>query len=164
MRGVVAEVSEAYAEVMIDRVGDADGEAEAEESLSEAEGVEVVVAAEEGAGNRSPEQRGGGERKIGQVGQGEQQRGGADRGVLAGEKAREARHEIVVEQELLVEGPENVSGDVFEVAFVERMQGADLFCDEDAGEGEKECGGENPERAGETAAGEAKVVEGGAAD
>ncbi len=137
---------------MVQGVGDADGEAQAEESLGQAQGVEVVVAAEEGAGGRSPEQSGGGEWEIGQVGDGEQQGGDADCGVLDGKKPREARHEIVVQQELLVEGPEDVSRDVFEVAFVERMQCADSFCHERAGEGEEEGGGENPERADEVAA------------
>ena len=37
------------------RVGDADGEAEAEQSLGEAKGVEVAVAAEERARDCSPD-------------------------------------------------------------------------------------------------------------
>ena len=45
--------------------------------------------------------------EIGQVGEREQHGGDGDRGVLGGEKACEARHEIVVQQELLVEGPED---------------------------------------------------------
>ena len=163
-RGSVAQVSQADAEVMMDGVGDADGEAEAEEALGEAEGVEVVVAAEECAGDRSPEQGGGGKWEIGQVRHSEQDSGHGDGGVLAQEKAGQARHEIVVEQELLVEGPEDVSGDVLEVAFVERMQGANLFRDEDADEGEEEGGGENPEGAGQAAAAQAEVVEAGTAD
>ena len=102
--------------------------------------------------------------RLGRWASGEQHGGDGDCGVLAGEKACEARHEIVVQQELLVEGPEDVSGDVFEVAFVERMQRADSFCHERAGEGEEEGGGENPEGADEVAAAEAQIVEAGAAD
>ena len=146
------------------RVGNTDGEAEAEEPLGETEGVKVVVAAEEGAGDCSPEQRGGGEWEIGQVGQREQHGGDADSSVLARKKAREARHEVVVQQELLIEGPQDVSSDVLEVAFVERMQGADLFCREGAGEREEQSGGKNPEGAGEATTAEAQVVEAGAAN
>ena len=43
---IVPEVSPADAEVMMHRVGDTDGEAEAEESLGKTEDVKVVVAAE----------------------------------------------------------------------------------------------------------------------
>ena len=164
MRIVIAQESQADAEMMMEGVGDADGEAEAEESLGEAEGVEVVVAAEEGAGDGPPEQGGGGEREIRQVGEREQKGSNADSGVLARKKASETRHEVVVEEELLVKGPEDVSGDVFKVAFVERMQGANLFGDDDAGEREEEGGGKYPERARETVAAEAEVVEVGAAD
>jgi hypothetical protein len=50
---VIAQISQADAQVMMQSVGDADGEAEAEESLGEAEGVEVVIAPEEYARNCS---------------------------------------------------------------------------------------------------------------
>ena len=39
-------------------------------------------------------------------------------GALAWEEAGEARHEEVVQKELLIERPENVAGHVLEVGFV----------------------------------------------
>jgi hypothetical protein len=54
-RSAIPQISQAHAQMMMQRVGDADGEAEAEESLGQAEGVEVVVAAEELARDCSPE-------------------------------------------------------------------------------------------------------------
>src|ERR1700694_3335665 len=127
------------------RVGDADGEAEAEESLGEAEGVEVVVGAEEPARNCSPDERCGGQRKIRQVRRREEDCGQPDCGTLIREEARQARHEEVIQKELLVERPENVAGYVLEVAFVKRVQSADLFCYEHAGDGDYDGGGEDPE-------------------
>ena len=64
---MVTQVSQAHAQVMMQGVGDADGEAKTEQSLSKPESVEVAVTAEERAGDRSPDERRSGERKIGQV-------------------------------------------------------------------------------------------------
>src|ERR1700692_823807 len=51
----IPQIAQAHAQVMMQRVGNADGEAEAEESLGEAERVEVAVAAEQSARNCSPD-------------------------------------------------------------------------------------------------------------
>ncbi len=55
LAGVVTEVSQADAEVMVESVWDADGEAESENALRQAERPEIFVAGEESAGNGSPD-------------------------------------------------------------------------------------------------------------
>jgi hypothetical protein len=54
LAGVVAEVSKADAEVMVECVWDADCEAESEKALHQAESPEIFVTGEEGAGDGSP--------------------------------------------------------------------------------------------------------------
>ena len=68
----------ADAQVVTQSVGDADGEAEAEQSLGQAKRVEVAIAAEEQARDCAPHQRGRGEREVGQVRQGEENSGEGD--------------------------------------------------------------------------------------
>ena len=64
-RCLIMQISQPYAQVMVQDVRHADGEAEAKQALSEAEDVEIVVAAEQPAGDRSPQKRCGSEGKIG---------------------------------------------------------------------------------------------------
>ena len=52
---MIAQISQTHAQVMMHSVGDADGEAKAEQSLSKTESVEVAVTAEERTGDRSPD-------------------------------------------------------------------------------------------------------------
>ena len=52
---MIAQISQAHAQMVMQRVWDADGEAQPEQSLGQAEGVEVAVAAEQGARDRSPD-------------------------------------------------------------------------------------------------------------
>jgi hypothetical protein len=66
----------------------------------------------------------------------EQHCGRAHSGALADQKASEARHEIVVQKKLLVARPQNLTGHMLEVAFIQRMQSTDLFRDEHACDGE----------------------------
>ncbi len=58
--GAVTQVSQAHAKVMVQRVRDADGEAEAEQPLGQAERPQVTISAEESAGDDAPQQRGRG--------------------------------------------------------------------------------------------------------
>jgi hypothetical protein len=46
---VIAQISQTHAQVMMQGVGDADGEAESQQSLSKPKGIEIVVTAEEPA-------------------------------------------------------------------------------------------------------------------
>src|SRR5579872_626785 len=65
---VVMKVSQSNAHVMVHCVGDAYCKTEPEQSLCQAQHVEVAVAAEEPARNRSPDQSRHNQRKIWQVG------------------------------------------------------------------------------------------------
>ena len=143
------------------RVRHADGEAQSKQSLRQTEGVEVAVAAEQRARDCSPDQRCGREWKIRQVRHREQHRGQAHRGAFAHQQTREARHEQIVHQELLVKRPQKVAGDVLEVAFIQRMQGADSLRDQQAGDGQHDGGGKNPERGRHTSTAEAEIVQTG---
>ena len=126
------------------RARNADGEAQSEQSLGEAEGVEVAVALEERTRDCSPDQRSGCEREIRQVGRGEQQSGQAQSGPFAGQKPRETRHEVVVQQELLIGRPQNVTEHVLEVAFIQGVKRTELLGDEHPGDGQETGGGQNP--------------------
>ena len=114
---MVVQIAEAYAQVMVHRVRHADGEAEAKQALSEAEDVEIVVAAEQPAGDRSPQKRCGSEGEIGKVSGCEQKRRYDDSGVT-GHNAGEPRHEVVLQEELLVERPQNISANMSQVGVV----------------------------------------------
>ncbi len=139
-------------------VGDADGEAEAEQSLSQAERPEVAIAQEQRARDDAPYQRGCGEHEIGQVRRGEERSGERHSGGFTRDQAQHSVHEIVLQKKLLVDGPEQVAGDVGEIGFVERMQRADFRCDEDAQGSERCCGRQDPQRGNEAAPAQAEVV------
>jgi hypothetical protein len=79
--------------MMVQRVGYADREAQAEESLREAERPDVSVAAEESASNYSPYQRGGSEHEIGQMRNCKQRASDGHSGRFAGNQAQQAIHE-----------------------------------------------------------------------
>ena len=147
--------------MMMQRVRDADGEAQSKQSLRQTESVEIAIAPEQRARDCSPGQRCGRERKIRQVRHREQHRGQADRGAFAREKTREPRHEQIVHQKLLVKRPQDVAGNVLEVAFIQRMQGADLLGDQQAGDSQHDGGGKNPERGRHTATAQAEIVQTG---
>ena len=108
------------------RVWDADSEAEAEQSLGQAERPEVAIAEKERAGHDAPDQRSRGEHKVGQVRSGEECSGERHSSGFIREKAEQAVHEIVLQKKLLIDGPEHVAGDVGEIGFIEGMQRADL--------------------------------------
>ena len=61
------------------------------------------------------------------------------------EKAEQSVHEIVLQEKLLINGPEQVAGDVGEIGFVERMQRADLPGDKDAHGRQRDRTGQDPE-------------------
>ena len=69
---MVTQISQADAQVVIQSVGDADGEAETEQTLRHAERIEVAVAAEQRARDCFPHQLGRGEHEVRQVGQHEE--------------------------------------------------------------------------------------------
>ena len=46
---MIAQISQTHAQVMMQGVGDADGEAKSQQSLGKPQGIEVVVTAEERA-------------------------------------------------------------------------------------------------------------------
>lgn len=79
----VGEVAEADAHVADDRVGEGDGEGDAEDRVGDGQGVEVAVAQEEQAGGESHDEGHGGEDGAGEVGDGEDG-GGGERGEAGG--------------------------------------------------------------------------------
>ena len=152
-------VSEAYAHVVMEGVWHADGKTKSQESLRDPENVEAAIAAEEDAGDGSPDEGGDGESDVGQVGHGEEDGRKSDSGVR-GQEARQARHEIVLEKELLVDRPQNVATDVSEIGVVERVECASGARQEYCGDG-KSCGnGKNPQRRNEGAKVESKEFRG----
>lgn len=158
------QVSEADAHVVMEGVGDADGEAEAEESLDNAKHVEIPHAQEKRAGDCTPDDGGGGECKIRQMRGGKQDGGEAHGRDLARKESQEAGQEVVLQEELLVDGPENVGGDVRGVGVAERMQRADLAGEQHAENRHSNGDGKNPARGEQASAAEAQFVEGGAAE
>ena len=135
LRCVVTQISQAHAQVMVQRVRDADRKGKAEQSLGQPKRVNVAIAAEQGAGSDSPQQRGRGQGKIGQVRQREQYSCERDCGRFARKQAQQPRHEVILQKKLLIASPEDIPGDVFEVAFIKRVQRADFFRDDDADNG-----------------------------
>ena len=87
------------------RIRNADGEAEAEQSLGKAERPEIAIATEQGTGDDAPDQRGGGEHEIWQVRGGEECSGERYGSGFIRDKAQEAVHEIVLQKKLLIDGP-----------------------------------------------------------
>lgn len=69
------------------------------------------------------------------------------------------RHEQIVHQELLVERPQDVAGNVFEVALIQRMQRADLPRDQHAHDRKDDRCRENPERPRQPATANAQSVQ-----
>ena len=109
MVGVVFEIAEADAHVVVDVVGDGDGEAHAEDAVGESERVEVAIAQEEQAGERAPDQGERDEHRIGDVGDGEEDGGEGDGGVAVHAEAEQAQQDVDLEDELLHQRPERVS-------------------------------------------------------
>src|SRR5450755_3378472 len=147
----IPQVSQSHPQMMMQGVRNADGKAQPKQSLGETEGVEVVVAPEQRAGDCSPDQSRGREWKVRQVRHCEQHRGQAHGGAFAREQARQTGHEQVIQEELLVDRPQDVAADVLEVAFVQRVQRTNLPGHKHAYDCEEDCGGKNPERCGQTA-------------
>src|ERR1022692_3335671 len=142
----IPQVSQSHPQMMMQCVRNADGKAQPKQSLGETEGVEVVVATEQRAGDCSPDQSRGREWKVRQVRRGEQYRSQSHGGAFAREQARQTGHEQVIQEDLLVERPQDVAADVFEIAFVQRVQRTDLPGRKHAYDCEKDGGGKNPQR------------------
>ncbi len=68
-----------------------------------------------------------------------------------GKQVSKAGHEVILQEELLVDGPEDVARDVFEIGFVERVEGAGFCRDERAEQGKGDRSGQDPERFAEAA-------------
>ena len=139
------------------RIRYADGEAEAEQALGQAERPEIVIAAEEGAGRMPQTSVAAVSTRLGRCAAAKSVRRAPQQWLLR-EKAEQAVHEIVLQKELLVDGPENVAGDVFEIGFVERMQRPEFCSDERAQHGKRDGGGQDPERWDEAAPAQAQFV------
>src|SRR5208282_2268276 len=131
--------------MVMQRIWYADGEAEAEQSLGQAEGPEIAIAAKERARHDAPNQRSCCEDEVGQMRCGKECSGERDSSGFIREKAEQAVHEIVLQKELLIDGPEHVAGDVGEISFVERMQRADFGGGEPTQGGKRDGGGQDPE-------------------
>lgn len=120
----VPEVAEAYSHVVVDRVGNGDGDAEAHDAVGDAESVDVSILKEEEASEDSPDQGNGSEDGIGDMRDGEDSGCGDDRGSFARQQTQKAEQEIALQDELLHERPDDVGPTVLEdgCGTVEWMQ------------------------------------------
>ncbi len=143
---------------MMQGVGYADGEAKAEQSLSEAEHPDIVVPAEEPTGNNAPYQRGSSKSKIRHMCAGKQKSGQHNCARTTQADPEETFHEVVLQEKLLVDGPENVAGHVPEAGLIKRVQRANFRGDQEAHERQSCRRGQDPERPRQATRAEAKIV------
>jgi len=141
---MILPVSQPYTHVVKEGVRDADCKTESQQTLRQTQNKKAAVAAEQRAGDGSPRQCRYGEDEIGQMRDGEQHRGECYGGV-AGEHTGKARHKVILQQELLVDRPEDVTTDVCKVCLVKMVEGTGLSRHKNSGDGNGDGGGKNPE-------------------
>src|SRR5438309_10831371 len=126
MRLVIPPISQAYAHVVMHRVGNANGETESQQALGQAKQVEVAIPAEQRAGDCSPNKSGRSQWQVRQVSYCEQEsrRGDCQ---IARHHAAQPWKEVILQQELLVKRPEHVSADVRKIGLIERVERADIL-------------------------------------
>lgn len=132
----VFDVAKADAHVVIDGIGDGDGQAHAEGSVGDGERVETAIAEVEEAGDQSPDEGDWHQHGIGDVGDGEQQSCEGDGGAAAHAQPQEAQENVDLQDELLHQGPDGVFKDVQGdgQGSVEVVEGMQARSHADAGE------------------------------
>ena len=120
----VPEIAETYSHVVVDRVGNGDGDTEAHDAVGDTESIDVSVMKEEEAGEDSPDEGNWGEDWIGDMCDGEDSGCSDDRGCPARQQTQKTEQEIALQDELLHERPDDVGPTVLEdgCGAMERMQ------------------------------------------
>lgn len=146
MTGVVGEITESNAHVVVDRVGNRDGEAHAENAVSQRNGVEIAIAEEEQAGCSAPHKREHHQDGVGDVSDGEEDGGERDGRCAAHAEAQEPQQDINLQDELLHERPYGVSGDVHGDRHdaIEGVQRVQAFRNGEGGEEDGDGGEDDP--------------------
>lgn len=125
MAGVVFQIAKADAHVVMNVVGDGDGETHAQDSVRESERVEVAIAQKESAGASTPDEGEPNQQWVGDVGDREEDGRESNGRGAAHAKADEPEQNVNLQNELLHQRPyrvaENVNGD--RQRSVERVQG-----------------------------------------
>jgi len=145
---MVFEIAAADAHVVQEVIRDGDSEAHAEDSVGEGEGVEIAIAEEEDAGDRSPDESERDEDGVGNVGHDKEERGERDGWGPRQAEAEELQQDVDLQDELLHESPEGVSQNVQEDGqrTVEGMESAQVAGGQDCAGSENEGGYDDPER------------------
>ena len=157
------QVSEAHAHVMDPGVGNTNGEAQSQQALSDAQHIEIVISAEQRAGYRAPEKSGDRQGQIGQVCHGKKQRSHTD-GRIARHDTRQTGHEIVLQEELLIERPQDVPTDVPQIGLKKAVKCPQVLCQESTEDREYDRRRQDPERGHQPAKTKPEVVQAGTAD
>ena len=154
---MVLEVAEADAHVVMDVVGDGDREAHAEDAVRESQRVEVAIAQEEQAGDRTPNQGERDQNGVRDVGDGEEHGGERDGRSAAHPETKEAQQDVNLQDELLHQRPERVSRNVDDdgQGAVKRVHCVEMMGERDGTEENGDGGGSDPQRGQESAESEA---------
>lgn len=148
MAGVrmVIEITDANAHMVVQVIRHCNGEADAEDSVGQAENVQVPIFQIKQAGAGSPDERRGGKNRAGDVGNSEQARGNRHRACPRG-KPKEPAEKEYLQQELLHERPDQISPDVGEEGrlSVQGVKRTETIRDEDSDGSEEQGCADDPE-------------------
>jgi hypothetical protein len=156
--GVVEKITKTDAHVVMYGVGNGDGDAEAEDSMDESEGIEAAVPEKDGASDQTPDQGRDRQERIWEMDYRKHACGGDDGAFWAGHQAEQSQQEEVLKDELLKEGPENVSPHVAAHRYraVHGMKFAELHGDDELYQGKRDGDADEPKGAVDSADSEAE--------